>query len=77
MYFITTLPETKANHDAVMVIVDKLTKLLMFIPTRTDMDTVTTAKLFCNHWYMWLGLPEKIISDRNGLFISKFWRELF
>jgi hypothetical protein len=39
MDFITTLPVTKENHDAVMVIVDKLTKLVMFIPTRTDMDT--------------------------------------
>ena len=77
MDFITTLPETKANHDAVMVIVDKLTKLVMFIPTRTDMDTVTTAKLFFNHWYRWFGLPKKIISDRDGRFISKFWKELF
>jgi hypothetical protein len=29
MDFITTLPETRANHDAVIVIVDKLTKLVM------------------------------------------------
>jgi Integrase zinc binding domain len=50
MDFITTMPETKANHDAVMVIVDNLNKLVMFIPTWTDMDTVTTAKLFFNHW---------------------------
>jgi hypothetical protein len=53
--FITTLPETKANHDTVMVIVDKLTKLVMFRPTRTDMDTVKTAKPLFNHWYRWLG----------------------
>ena len=77
MDFITSLPETKANHDAVMVIVDKLTKLVMFIPTRTDMDTVATAKMFFNHWYRWFGLPKKIISDRDGRFISKFWKELF
>jgi hypothetical protein len=50
MDFITTLPVTKENHDAVMVIVDKLTKLVMFIPTRTYMDTVETAKKFFNHW---------------------------
>jgi hypothetical protein len=49
MEFITTKPETKANRDARMVIVDKLTKLVVFIPTRTDMGTVTTAKLFFNH----------------------------
>jgi hypothetical protein len=50
MHFIPTLSVTKQNHDAVMVIVDKLTKLVMFIPTRTDMDTVETAKKFFNHW---------------------------
>jgi hypothetical protein len=33
MDFITTFPVTKENHDAVMVIVDKLTKLVIFIPT--------------------------------------------
>jgi hypothetical protein len=66
MDFITTLPGTKENNDAVMVIVDKLTKLVMFIITRTDMDTVETAKKFFNHWYRWFGLPKKIISDRDG-----------
>jgi hypothetical protein len=50
MDFITTLPVTKENHDAVMVIVEKLTKLVMFIPTLTDVDTVETAKKFFNHW---------------------------
>ena len=77
MDFITSLPETKANHDAVMVTVDKLTKLVMFIPTRADMDTAATANMFFNHWYRWFGLPKKIISDRDGRFISKFWKELF
>jgi Integrase zinc binding domain len=71
MDFITTLPVTKENHDAVMVIVEKRTNLVMFIPTRTDMDTVETANKFFNHWYKWFGLPKKIISDRYGRFISR------
>jgi hypothetical protein len=74
--FITTLPVTKENHDAVMVIVNKLTKMVMFIPTRTDMDTVETAKKVLNHWYRWFGLPKKILSDRDVRFISRFWKEL-
>jgi transposase InsO family protein len=77
MDFITILPVTKENHDAVMVIVDKLTKLVMFISNRTIMDTVETSKKFFNHWYRWFGLPKKIISDREGIFISRFRRELF
>jgi hypothetical protein len=63
---------TKENHDAVMVIVDKLTKLVMFIPTRTDMDTVETAEKFFSNLYRWFGVPKKIISDRDGRFISRF-----
>jgi hypothetical protein len=50
MNFIITLPVTKENHDAVLVIVDKLTKLVMFIPTRTDMNIEDTSKKFFNHW---------------------------
>jgi hypothetical protein len=63
---------TKENNDALMVIVDKLTKFVMFIPTRTDMDTAATAKNFFDHLYRWFGLPKKIISDRDGSFISRF-----
>jgi hypothetical protein len=77
MDFITTLLVRKENHDAVMVIVDKITKLVMFIPTRTDMGTVETAKKFFIHWYRWFGLPKKIISDMDGRFINRFWKELF
>jgi hypothetical protein len=77
MDFITTFPVTKENNDAVMLIVDKLNKLVMFIPTRPDMDTRETAKKFFNHWYRWFGLPKKIISNRDGSFISRFWKELF
>jgi hypothetical protein len=76
MDFITTLPVTKEDHDALMVIVGKLTKLVMFIPSQTDMDTVETATKFFNHWYRWFGLPNKIISDKDGRFISRFWKEL-
>jgi hypothetical protein len=60
-----------------MVIVNKLTKLAMFIPTRTDMDTEESAKKFFNHLYRWFGLPKKIISDWDGRIISRFWKELF
>jgi hypothetical protein len=76
MDFITTLPVTKENHDAVMVIEDKPTKLVMFIPTQTDMDILETAKKLFNHWYRWFFSPKKIISDRDGRFISSLCKEL-
>jgi hypothetical protein len=60
-----------------MLIVDKLTNLVMFIPTRTDMETVETAKKFFNNWYRWFDLPKKIILDGDGRFIRRFWKEPF
>jgi hypothetical protein len=35
------------------------------------MDTVETANKFFTHWYKWFVLPKKIISDRDGRFISR------
>jgi hypothetical protein len=49
----------------------------MFIPTRADIDTVETARKLFNHCYRCFGLPKKIISDRDGRFMSGFWKELF
>ena len=77
MDFIMSLPRTHAGNDAIFVIVDRLTKLVSFIPTTSDVDAVGAAKLFFNHWYRWFGLPRKIVSDRDGRFVSRFWRELF
>jgi hypothetical protein len=48
----------------------------MLIPDRTDMDTAETANMLFNHLYRWFVLPMKIISERDGWFISKFWKEL-
>jgi hypothetical protein len=60
-----------------MVVVDRRTKMVMFIPTTTEVDAVGSAKLFFRNWYRLHGLPSKIISDRDGRLISKFWREPF
>lgn len=35
------------------------------------------AKLFLNHVFKLHGMPSTIVSDRDPLFISKFWQELF
>jgi hypothetical protein len=68
---------TDNNTTLPVVIVNKLTNLVISIPTRTDMDTAETAKKFFNHWYRWFGLSKKIISDMDVSFISIFWNEIF
>ena len=38
MDFITQLPETSRGHDAILVFVDRLTKMVHFAPTRIDVS---------------------------------------
>jgi transposase InsO family protein len=46
------------------------------IPTRTDLTAPKLTILFFNEWYCENGLPLELISDRDKLFVSKFWKAL-
>ena len=65
------------SHHSVWVVVDNLTKLVKFIPTRKDVKTHELARLFIEHLYRLYGLPAYIVSDRDRKFDSHFWREVF
>ena len=77
MDLIVRLPETKNKHDAVFVIVDKLSKMAHYVPTRTDADAPELARLFINNVVKLHGVPESIVSDRDSRFTSTFWRSLW
>ena len=69
--------QTCALPISVWVVVDRLTKLVKFIPTRKDVKTPELARLFIEHLYRLYGLPADIVSDRDRKFDSHFWREVF
>jgi hypothetical protein len=75
--FITFLPMTKNKYDAIMVVVDKLTKMVHYIPCTSDINAVQVARLFFNHIVRHHGIPSTIISDRDSKFTSLFWKELW
>ena len=75
MDFIVSLPESN-NYTAILVIVDRLTKMSHFIPTTNNVDAPQTAQLFFDYIYRYHGLPSDIISDRGSIFTSTFWSEL-
>jgi predicted aspartyl protease len=77
MDFIVQLPKTKAGHDAIYVIVDKLSKMAHFIPTHTTATAPDTAKLFLHHVVKLHGVPKSIVSDRDSKFTSQFWKSLW
>ena len=77
MDFIVDLPETARGFNAVFTIVDKLTKLTHWVPCRKDSTAQDIARLFFRHWYTpGMGMPRKIISDRDSKFLSNFWKAL-
>jgi hypothetical protein len=77
MDFITHLPPTTHGYDAVMVVVDKLTKRAHFIATHDKASASDTAELYISRIFAQHGLSQSIISDRDSKFVSDFWKTLF
>jgi hypothetical protein len=74
--FIVELPES-SGHDAVMVVVDSVTKRAHFDSTLTSITAAGTARLFVRHVWKHHGLPRRVVSDRGPQFVAEFTRELY
>ena len=75
MDFITHL-EPSQGFDAILVVVDRLTKMKHFISCNGTCDAEGVAKLFVQHVWKIHGLPATVVSDRGPQFVSAFWRHL-
>jgi hypothetical protein len=73
MDFIMDLPKSKSGHYAVLVVVDKFSKVLTLISTKSTVSAQQVAQLFLKYMYRLDGLPGKIISDREVRFTVKLW----
>ncbi|KAK9649268.1 hypothetical protein HCH54_010284 [Aspergillus fumigatus] len=71
-----SFPRSKNEFDAAFVVVDRLTKRPVAVPCYKTTTAKDMARLFLQYIYPWTGLPETIVSDRGGQFISEFWDEL-
>jgi hypothetical protein len=76
MDFIMGLPRTQNGHDAIWVIVDRLTKVAHFIPVRENFRVGKLADLYVNNILRLHGAPKSIVSDRGPQFITRFWKSL-
>lgn len=78
MDFVTGLPPSgKERFDAILVIVDRLTKRCHLIPTHKKVTARETAELVLRDIVRLHGVPGSIVSDRDTRFVSKFWRALW
>ncbi|GKE16865.1 putative reverse transcriptase domain-containing protein [Tanacetum coccineum] len=76
MDFITKLPRTESRHDAIWVIMDRLTKSAHFRPIREDFKMDRLARIYLNEIVVRHGVPISIISDRNSHFTLQFWQSM-
>lgn len=74
--FIEGLPRS-GHYNCILVVVDKFSKYSHFIPLTHPFTANGVAAEFMKHIYKLHGLPKVIISDRDKIFTSQFWDQLF
>ena len=76
MDFVSSLPLTQRKHDAIWVIIDRLTKSAHFVPVQMDYSMDRLAELYGDEIVRFQGVPLSIVSDKDPRFTSRFWKEL-
>lgn len=76
MDFITELPKSK-GFAAILLVVDRSSKYSHFIPLKHRYTAKVIAEVFTKEIVRLHGIPASILSDRDPIFVSGFWRELF
>jgi hypothetical protein len=74
MNFVMKLPRTKKGHDAIWVIIDRLTKSTHFLAIKETYDLERLAQLYVDEIVTKHGEPLFIVSDRDSRFTSRFWK---
>src|SRR4029077_19542798 len=78
MDFMMELPEvidpaTRKKVDQILIVVDRLSKYTILIPTKTDATTAEVIELLWRSVFSVFGIPQTITSDRDKIFRSDRW----
>ena len=74
MDFVTHLPRTQQRHEAVWVIVDRLTKSAHFLAVRMTFALERFCQLYIREVVRLHRVPVSIVSDRDPRFTTHFWK---
>jgi IS30 family transposase len=76
MDFVEGLPKSKGN-DVIMVVVERFNKYAHFMSLNHPYSAPIVAKIFMDNVYKLHDLLTSIVSDKDTMFFSKFWKEMF
>ena len=79
MDFITRFPPSKRFgrvYDSCLVIVDRYTKIALYIPVTKKINAVDLAEILFESIVLQFGASEGIVSDRGSVFTSEYWSEI-
>ena len=76
MDFIDGLPRSRKGNTGIWVVVDRLTKSAHFIPVKSKRTAPWLASVYVREIVRLHGVPSSIVSDRDPIFTSEFWRSL-
>ena len=72
MDFVMGLLRTTKRHNAIWVIVDRLTKSAHFLPVRQEDPLDKLGRMYMNEIVRLHEVPSTIVSDRDHRFTSRF-----
>ena len=65
------------SYDSILVIIDRLTKIMHYEPVKITIDGPGLAEVIIDIVIRHHGLPNSIITNRGFLFTSKLWSSLY
>ena len=77
MDYLTGYPTTKHQHDTILVVVDKFSKMDILIPCKITTAIQQNAQLFFEHVWKHYDLLATIISNRDDIFVNIFWKNMW
>ena len=64
------------GKDAILVVVDRFTKMIRLFPTTTNLTSMDLAQIYRDELWKLHGIPRSIVSDQGPQFASEFTKNL-
>jgi len=74
--FVGPLPKV-SGYDMILTCTCRLTGFVRLIPCNQKDQAERTARRLYASWLSIFGVPDTMIGDRDRIWTSRFWRELF